>query len=609
MTKNKSTNKNHFWRNLIALTFGSFIVVSAIITFAATGSLTGYYYQAIAEAEDIMDHNHVEQNHSYLTHHIQVGNDSYQILGDIGTPLKANDKIYITGNINKAAKTIIANKIYKRSVVKTAGGIRDINDDSWDVALFFLQPNDVPEKPFTAEYIANIISREMGNGIKAMSYEQQTMTFNNLGWSDIGIPSSTLCKNDLDIPEVDAHIANQIKKNNLNLLQYDNILIITHCADRFKANGVSTVGTRHYPYNNRSYPLAETKINFGYQSFQRFDHPQEFTWISDGMTIVEHELGHAIGLRHAWQMECDDKAIDYEANCEKYEYGNIYNAMGSAEYARQFHGPDKFKLGWIKDNEILRIKGTGTYTINSLNNKDSKIKFAYIYGPNKTSIDYFVEYRFNQGASDPDRSLVRTKLINNMMGIFIYKYIDGIPHLIDADPIDDTNWIGPDGQRVALLRERNNRGNLTVTDPATNITIGPVKSAGNNEAVFTVTYPDLEICNEQPPSISGVLANYKLDLNTYSRFNSYVFLRNNSSPTCQTGKLLVKSAKITELPTHTLDVRSGAGPQNVNPGKESTFNLLIYSNRIIPSGTYTLELEIEDTTTGQIGNDSIQIKL
>ena len=75
--------------------------------------------------------------------------------------------------------------------------------------------------------------------------------------------------------------------------------------------------------------------------------------------VMEHELGHNLGLLHAGEYECG--VASPSASC-LIDYGDPTDVMGATDLNRGYSAQHKFALGWIPSSEVATVT-TGTRTI------------------------------------------------------------------------------------------------------------------------------------------------------------------------------------------------------------------------------------------------------
>jgi len=86
-----------------------------------------------------------------------------------------------------------------------------------------------------------------------------------------------------------------------------------------------------------------------------------------GVGVVIHELGHAFGLWHAGSWTCSAGGIRVQISdsCAVSEYGDPFDAMGSASAARHNSAWNLARLGFLKPENIKTIEASGTYSMRS----------------------------------------------------------------------------------------------------------------------------------------------------------------------------------------------------------------------------------------------------
>jgi hypothetical protein len=82
---------------------------------------------------------------------------------------------------------------------------------------------------------------------------------------------------------------------------------------------------------------------------------------SPDVGAVCHELGHNLGLWHANAWRTSDGSIIGEGKNAEYE--NRFDTMGDSTFASAYNVCHKFKLGWLPESAISRIREDGVYRL------------------------------------------------------------------------------------------------------------------------------------------------------------------------------------------------------------------------------------------------------
>lgn len=85
--------------------------------------------------------------------------------------------------------------------------------------------------------------------------------------------------------------------------------------------------------------------------------------------VLQHELGHNLGLVHASALQCTTpaglpSAIEEDGgSCRVEEYGDPYDTMGNAFNQMEFSARHKARLGWIPEANVTTVTASGTYAL------------------------------------------------------------------------------------------------------------------------------------------------------------------------------------------------------------------------------------------------------
>jgi autotransporter-associated beta strand protein len=183
----------------------------------------------------------------------------------------------------------------------------------------------------------------------------------------------------------------------------------------------------------------------------------------NGMDILNHECGHALGLPHAkfWS-SLDGTPYGYGQNDE---YGNYFDVMGNGYgYTAHYNSVNKRKLGWLPDSTIHFAKGNGTYRIYAYDQPTLEVGKRYGLSAKKDSIRQCnLEFHPSRGGHLVDSALV----------IYSGMTSNGF-HLVDTTP-GSSRDIG-DSQETRTIKDREDGG----------ISVGTTYSDREADMHFTV---------------------------------------------------------------------------------------------------------------------------
>ena len=120
------------------------------------------------------------------------------------------------------------------------------------------------------------------------------------------------------------------------------------------------------------------------------------TWIKRFQaSVINHELGHNLGLFHANKKDCGSHTTLLEG-CTIIEYGDSYSGMGSSNSPSHFNGFHKEQLGWL-DGQVATLSESGSITLSVMSKPvDGNPKVLKVFkGLNNLGnpIWYYLEYR------------------------------------------------------------------------------------------------------------------------------------------------------------------------------------------------------------------------
>jgi len=161
--------------------------------------------------------------------------------------------------------------------------------------------------------------------------------------------------------------------------------------------------------------------------------PGRVSWIryrAPGMATLVHELGHNMGLEHAYGVVCreDGRRIALGGACLPVEYGDSWDAMGHSRGF--FSAPSLVRLGWA--GKIQHVRRSGTYRLADVEHSGSANQALRIRAGNTT---YWIEYQ-------PEHS---PEIGRTIPGVMIRRQVGRGPvEIIDASPGNPTGIAYPD---------------------------------------------------------------------------------------------------------------------------------------------------------------------
>src|SRR3989344_3854741 len=445
--------------------------------------------------------------------------------------------------------------------------------------------------PFTRARAHDLVfNGQFAKFMEEQSYGKVSFSGDVYGWLSLDdIPDF------FSIDEI-SEISQFISQNNIDLNRYGRVLYLV---DSKHLGGSSNVGKQNYLVNGEEHRFSKSQIGLAYYNLPA-SRPfiwrgQPFSWtvLDDSLA---HELGHALGARHAKGLDCGTEIL--KSDCRPIEYGNFFDAMGGSDaevdsgigfsinYSLHFGAFYKEKLGWLDPNLVLTITKSGLYAINNLESANG-VRAAKIQLPGSDSPTFYLETRRGVGF---DSRLGTSELTANQNGLFINKitkdsrnpphhYLRLYSWLLDMSPTDQ-DW--RNDLKDAVLHDGS-----TFFDPESGVTIRSLLS-NNNSTLFGVAFGAAQ------PNPSGLptLSLGDISVKEGNSFLTEVKLNVTLSSPSATDisayfDTFDESAKGNDDDYHTFP--SGAGSLSIPAGQTSaTFNVFVKGDTAAESDEYFL---------------------
>jgi NPCBM-associated, NEW3 domain of alpha-galactosidase len=227
---------------------------------------------------------------------------------------------------------------------------------------------DNTAQPWTTQQAQSMVFGTASNYWLENSFQQTSLTGDVAGWYTLPISSATC-----DISSIQTDAQQAAQKAGYVLSNYSRFL--------YAFPQISSCGWGGYSY------IGGNPSN---------------SWINGllNQSLVNHELGHALGLYHSHSLGCG--SVPYASSgCTQYEYGDYYETMGNSNVngdSMHYNAFQKERLGWLNNSAqppITTVSSSGTYTLAPYETQDSSPKALKILQTSSSSGNtyYYVESR------------------------------------------------------------------------------------------------------------------------------------------------------------------------------------------------------------------------
>ncbi len=235
-----------------------------------------------------------------------------------------------------------------------------------------------PDQPFTTAQVRDAVfdaPTSMNAFYRENSFDQVHFAGDVVGWLTLpGTPPNcdgfALLDDALDAADP-----------MVNFTQYDRLILVSPAIRAVAGcpieGGFATLGQTAYPTPDG---VAQLSVS----------------WIYDfSLFVLEHEMGHNLGVMHANRLECPTERID--STCTHREYQDPFDVMGTNAF--HLNAAHKERLGWLLPANVAAATGDGTFALQALESPTGGVQAVKIQAPSPGSsvFYYYVEHREPEG--------------------------------------------------------------------------------------------------------------------------------------------------------------------------------------------------------------------
>jgi hypothetical protein len=475
---------------------------------------------------------------SQTTYYLNTGTQRFELRMKSGVTLQTGARIRVQGRLRKDRLNVESAEVVQTVQTTIA---QDLGEQRQLVMLFNFQdqPNN---RPWTADYVRNLIFTDVNQYWQSVSYGQTWITGDFAGWYTIPVNSTDCAANRTQAAE----------------------------------NGARALGFDPDTYSHKIYIYPSTSCASSggttWVSTDSLGNVKTWVYISGSATsyILTHEFGHTLGFRHSNSLSCG--GVTFGTGCTHVEYGDHYDVMGY--YNNGVANSYQRDLAEWLGSRIQSVTSDGTYTLTPTGLNDNSLKAIKIpqsYDPTTGSTTYYyLEYRQPVGY---DSFLSSYSGVTNGVLLRLGTIGNDLNRIgLGSELLDATPTLAGANEALAVGR--------SYTDPAIPMTV-TVLSANSAGATVSVQFsaptctrnnPTVAISPPNgPPSAPGTTVPYT------------VTVTNNDSSSCAASSFNLQASV------------SGGWTANftnptltVSPGASASRTLMVTSPSSASSGSYNV---------------------